>query len=480
MKQISTNNKYDIFISFSRNDYEDTNRERIGINHISKIILFLDNAGIKYCFDQYGTLDSYEIVDAIKESHALLFLSSANSNTSEWVLNEVEIALHLQKRIIPLKLDDTPYRDPLSSILDKLDSIEFYLNEKKALFQLLQAIQNLKEERQPSHSPFTIDIGANSTDIRHSAAEQSINYWPASKGLPSGECNKVYGNRIGHHFSPMQRLINWLSKSRKKTKYVYSSVFAPAQISPRSHMLIQVFLHYPEVTEKLKTLAKESQETAERRDYIPLECRLKKGDKVDVQMSIYGTKPLMSESKTITWHGPYKKCSFEFFVDEGIGVNELSCTTLLTVNGMPIGEMMFITKIVEMPQKLNTEVHARNFKKIFISYAHQDEPKVKYLAEGFRAMKADYFFDRHYLKTGDPFPKTIEDYINHADLFILCWSQNAAQSDYVRKEYMQALKLAFPFIRPAHISQLSIYPLNIEPKAELPREIKEYYQYGEL
>lgn len=207
----------------------------------------------------------------------------------------------------------------LEALIRDREQLKLELEEtrKKALFQLPQAIQNLIL----SPDSFTIDFGSSSTDIKYSAAEQSINYWPASKGLPSGKCNKVYGNRIGHHFSPMQRFINWLSKSKEKTEYVYSSVFAPAQISPRSHMLIQVFLHYPEVTEKLKTLAKESQETAERRDYIPLECRLKKGDKVDVQMSIYGTKPLMSESKTITWHGPYKKCSFEFFVDEGIGVN---------------------------------------------------------------------------------------------------------------------------------------------------------------
>ncbi len=222
--------------------------------------------------------------------------------------------------------------------------------------------------------------------------------------------------------------------------YVYSSIFAPAEIKRKSHLQIQVYLHLYEEVEKVKSFAKESDKNAERRDYIPLSLKLKKGDKVDVEFAVYGETCLMSECKSVIWQGSITKCSFDYYVPKDIQEEELSCKALLRVNGVPVGEMRFITNIVTNPMDLNTEIISRKYNKVFISYAHQDEIQVKYLAEGFRMMNTDYFFDRHYLKAGDIFPEKIKDYINQADLFILCWSENAARSEYVEKERSQAME----------------------------------------
>ena len=70
--------------------------------------------------------------------------------------------------------------------------------------------------------------------------------------------------------------------------FAYSSIFAPAEVKRKSHMLVQVYLHLYDETEKVKALAQESQKDAERRDYIPLQCKLKTGDTVDVLLNIYG------------------------------------------------------------------------------------------------------------------------------------------------------------------------------------------------
>ena len=37
----------------------------------------------------------------------------------------------------------------------------------------------------------------------------------------------------------------------------------------------------------------------ERRDYIPLALKLKKGDKVDIEFNIFGEKRLMHEQKSV-------------------------------------------------------------------------------------------------------------------------------------------------------------------------------------
>lgn len=150
---------------------------------------------------------------------------------------------------------------------------------------------------------------------------------------------------------------------------------------------------------------------------------------------------------------------------------------ILSVNGAQIGEMCFVTEIVETPRSLHPEVFTRKYKKIFISYAHQDESKVKFIAQAYKAQGVDYFFDRDYLKAGDIFPQKIENYINSADLFILCWSKNAAQSDYVKKERNQALDRAYPKVKPIEKAPLSIYPLSIEPREELPEDMRDTYNF---
>lgn len=242
--------------------------------------------------------------------------------------------------------------------------------------------------------------------------------------------------------------------------------------------IIQVYLHLLEETEYVNMLAKEAQKDAIRRDYIPLQCKLKKDDQIDIQLNIYGESLLMSDKKSVVWQGSFTKCSFDFLVPKDIDVEELCCVAILIVNGAQVGEMRFVTKIVEQePRELHPEVFARQYKKIFISYAHQDEPKVKYIARAYDAQGVDYFFDRHYLKPGDIFPLKIKEYIDNADLFILCWSANAAKSKYVDLERRQALERAFPKVKPFEDAPLSIYPISIEPRAELPIDMRETYNF---
>ena len=272
----------------------------------------------------------------------------------------------------------------------------------------------------------------------------------------------------------------WSKLFGDKYNEVYSSIFAPAEVKRKSHLQVQVYLHLYEESEKVKSLAKESDKNAERRDYMPLSLKLKKGDKVDVEFNVYGETRLASERKSIIWQGALTKCSFDYFVPKDIDVEELSCVALLSVNGVPICEMRFITRVIETPRQLNPEIIAHKYSKVFISYSHQDESKVKFLHEGLELGSVPHFFDRKYLKAGDVFPQVIQDYINSADLFILCWSENASKSEYVQKERLQALERAFPQVKPENAAKLRIYPMNIEPRAELPSDMKNYYHFGEI
>lgn len=227
-------------------------------------------------------------------------------------------------------------------------------------------------------------------------------------------------------------------------------------------------------------MATESDARAIRRDYVPLQCKLKKGDKVDVLFSIYSEERIMSDKKSVVWQGSFTKCSFDYLVSKDIDADELSCVAVLSVNGVPVGEMRFITEIVESPRKLNPKIIAHKYNKVFISYAHKDEAKVKFLHEGLELSAVPHFFDRKYLKAGDVFPQVIQEYINSADLFILCWSENASKSEYVQKERLQALKRAFPQVKPEQEAKLRIYSMSIEPRADLPSDMKGNYHFVEI
>ncbi len=290
-----------------------------------------------------------------------------------------------------------------------------------------------------------------------------------------------------HHYSEsisssLKEELHELSRAREEAlsaSEVYSSVFAPAEIKRKSHLQVHVYLHLYEDSEQVKTYAKEAVKNAERRDYAPLQMKLKEGDRVDVELNIYGETRLMNARKVVLWQNRLSKCSFDYLVPADIYMKELSCEINLYVNGALIGDMRFITLIAENPVCLNPEILSHTYKKIFISYAHQDEKQVKHLALAYKAQGIDYFYDRDKLEAGDVYEEEIYKNIDSSDLFILCWSENAAKSSYVAKEKERALGHAYPQLS-RDKATLKIYPVSMEPYAELPADMKDIYNFERL
>ena len=261
---------------------------------------------------------------------------------------------------------------------------------------------------------------------------------------------------------------------------IFCSAFAPSEIAKNSNLLVQIYLHTAEEIKKISSMAKETQCDSERRGQVPLTCPLQIGDNVDVVLNVYGDELIFSQKKSIVWHGSFTNCTFRYFISAALMVKNVCCEILLLMKGVPVGEMLFTIEIVNSPKSIPAEMTTRRFKKVFISYAHQDESRVRFMARGFEKLGVDYFFDRDYLKAGDVFPAVISEYISTADLFVLFWSENAAKSEYVGKELSQALELAFPKIKPPEKATLSICAYSIEPRAKLPESMRNDYNFEEL
>ena len=321
----------------------------------------------------------------------------------------------------------------------------------------------LPKPRQRATTLHSIDIENNTTRVSNMMPQAS------------------YSQPIG-----ISMLTLWKNIFQKKQKSspadyseVFSSIYAPAEVKRGAHLLAQVYLHLYDETEQVKSHAQMADKNAEQRGYIPLSLNLKKGDNVDIEFHVDGETRLMSERKSITWIGSFTKCTFKYYVPKDIDIEELSCEANLFVNGALIGEMTFLTQIVESPKNLNTCIQSRRFNKIFISYSHKDTKHVQYMAEAYKAQGVEYFYDRHNLNPGDVYEEIIYQYIDSSDLFILCWSKNTAESKWVPKEINRALLRVYP-----HVSQeeesLRIYPISLKPYADLPKNITTVHNYGKI
>ena len=110
---------HDVFISYSRKDTE----------LVDQFVKRLEGEGFNIWIDRDGieSGDAFKrvIVRAIKESAIVLFFASESSNASIWTAKEINIAVHYEKPIIPIKLDDSVYNDEVEFDLVSLDYIDY-------------------------------------------------------------------------------------------------------------------------------------------------------------------------------------------------------------------------------------------------------------------------------------------------------------------------------------------------------------------
>ena len=265
----------------------------------------------------------------------------------------------------------------------------------------------------------------------------------------------------------------------KKQGVQSASVFAPSEIIKGEDMMIQIYVYEDKEHNNIVVSANNTDEGATERSHIPLNFNLKCGDNVKIHFNFLHV-PEATQIKSFIWQCKTAKIIFNVMIPSNYDKKKCFIEIIMSVNGVPLGELSFTTKIVEgsSSEKMETDVLPKKYKKVFISYSHIDEEKVRYIDHAYEAIGLDHFFDRRYLKPGVIFPFEIQEYIKSADLFILCWSQNASESDYVRLELEQALKRAYPNVLPSDKTQLSIYPLSIEPRTELPKEMKEIFNFA--
>lgn len=139
----SKRNEMDVFISYSSTDRSVKNED--GRDVITLIQQAFKENEISYWSDEEsnnaGESSASTISRHISEAKILLFVSSADSNASRWICGEIATAHSYEKRIIPFKIDPTPYDPSITIYLAALDTIEYNNNPVKALRRLIKSVK---------------------------------------------------------------------------------------------------------------------------------------------------------------------------------------------------------------------------------------------------------------------------------------------------------------------------------------------------
>jgi uncharacterized protein YjbI with pentapeptide repeats len=125
-------------------------------------------------------------------------------------------------------------------------------------------------------------------------------------------------------------------------------------------------------------------------------------------------------------------------------------------------------------ESLSTQVTAKPYQSIFVSYSRKDAAIVDGLEKAYKVLGMEYLRDVRTLRSGEKWDRALLRMIEKADIFQLCWSNNAKASRNVQKEWRHALGLGRPnFIRPVYWEK----PLP-KPHRKLQDIHFAYYQPG--
>ncbi len=132
--------KYDLFFCYSRND----------AHIVRKVYQFLKQSGLRCWIDMdniaSGDFFKENIINTINQSRCLLFFSSEHSNQSTWAIKEVCYAIDKNIKVMPVRLDNTPYNSSLLLDLATIDCI--YLSEHNydvAMERIINSLNHLLE-----------------------------------------------------------------------------------------------------------------------------------------------------------------------------------------------------------------------------------------------------------------------------------------------------------------------------------------------
>lgn len=229
------------------------------------------------------------------------------------------------------------------------------------------------------------------------------------------------------------------TRSPSQTAPADATAFAPKKLRRGTPELLRVVVHQPR---DLKEVIKTAKLIDPRTHAAPQAMRIGDialGANIGVTLEARGAICDGSLQRR-RWSG--EPIDFNFTVDADSGTRQVVFLARIFVDDAQIGTIAFtrsVTGAEKPPAQVGANERMKRHKRVFLSYSSADRETVAAIATAYEAAGVPHFWDRTGLEPGEMWPAKLRREINKADLFHLCWSRNAAKSEWVEKEAEHAL-----------------------------------------
>jgi TIR domain/RyR domain len=222
---------------------------------------------------------------------------------------------------------------------------------------------------------------------------------------------------------------------------VEASVFAPAEAATGDTVFVQVFAHLIKQAGEAEAMALEFDPESGRRAVRTLGFRVPQGARLHFELIVPGAE-VDDPVQSLVWAERPESVQFAVIAPDSPGT--LVGTVHVTIDGAPVGHLKFkLSVVADRPGGLRRPLEpageaARRYTKAFVSYASPDRASVLIRVQMLRAVGIEYFQDVLDLEPGERWVQALYRHIDDCDLFLLCWSQYAKESEWVRREAARA------------------------------------------
>ena len=196
---------------------------------------------------------------------------------------------------------------------------------------------------------------------------------------------------------------------------------------------------------------------------------LSRGELLTITVTIDGLDVLDSVD-TIVWEGVPTNAAFVVRVPADVGPRDFMGKAVVSCNGIRIAKLVFVLTVTVEPSGMVTvdglPCVADSLRTAFASYASENRPEVLARIQGIKkvAPQLDVFVDVLSLRSGENWKTGLQRHVPHKDVFYLFWSEAAARSEWVEREWRLALESrGLDYIDPIPLEE----PESVPPPSEL-------------
>lgn len=218
-----------------------------------------------------------------------------------------------------------------------------------------------------------------------------------------------------------------------------ATAFAPNKLRRGTPELVRIVMHQPK---DLNAVIKAAKKIDPRTEPAPQSMSIGEvalGANVGVSLEVRGGT-CDGALQRRPWTG--EPIDFNFAVEADPSVKQVVMLARVFVDDAQIGVLAFTRKVsgpAKKPHGPGDRARLKRHKRVFLSYSSKDREVVSAIATAYQLAGVEHFWDRTSLKSGEEWHPRLRREIDRADLFHLCWSRAAADSEWVKKEAEHAL-----------------------------------------